>query len=71
MKKIYYNKIIRDGVAEMMRNKGKQFETKTLNSKDFEKALIAKIAEEAGGVVAAKDRTELIDELADLTAVME
>lgn len=70
MKKIYYHKLIRDAVAETMRL-GKQFETKTLNRRAFERALIAKIEEEAGGVVRARTRRELLDELADVLAVID
>ena len=70
-KKIYYNKVIRDKVAEKMKRNGVKFLAKTLSQKAFEKALIPKVAEEASGVVNAKNRTELIQELTDLLVVID
>lgn len=71
MKKIYYNKLIRDGVAEKMKKKGIVFETKKLNKSEFEKALLAKVVEEAGGIQNAKTRKELMHEICDVLAVIE
>ena len=71
MKKIYYNKVIRDRVADKMSRNGVRFLTKKLSQKAFEKALILKVAEEASGVVNAKNRQELVQELADLLVVID
>ncbi len=71
MKKIYYNKLIRDGVAESMKKKGVIFETKKLSKIQFEKALLAKVVEEAGGIQNAKTRKELMHEICDVLAVIE
>ena len=71
MKKIYYHKLIRDGVAESMKKKGIAFETKKLNKIQFEKALLAKVVEEAGGIQNAKTRKELMHEICDVLAVIE
>ena len=71
MKKIYYNKVIRDKVADKMKRNGVKFLAKKLSHKAFEKALIPKVAEEASGVVNAKNRTELIQELTDLLVVID
>ncbi len=71
MKKIYYNKLIRDRVAEKMKKKGIAFETQRLNKNEFEKALLAKVVEEAGGIQNAKTRKELMNEICDVLAVIE
>lgn len=71
MKKIYYRKLIRDGVAAKMRSNGTAFETRRLNKKEFEKCLLAKAEEEAGGVANARTRTELMDEICDVLAVID
>ena len=63
MKKIYYNKVIRDRVADKMSRNGVKFLVKKLSKKTFEKALVLKVAEEASGVVNAKNREELVQEL--------
>lgn len=71
MKKIYYHKLIRDGVAEKMKKKNIAFETQRLNKKEFEKALLAKVVEEAGGIQNAKTRKELMNEICDVLAVVD
>ncbi len=71
MKKIYYHKLIRDGVVEKMKKKGVAFEVKKLDKVRFGKALFAKIVEEAVGVQNAKTRKELMHEICDVIAVIE
>jgi predicted house-cleaning noncanonical NTP pyrophosphatase (MazG superfamily) len=71
MKKIYYHKLIRDKVPQKMEAAGATFEVKKLSQKEFEKALIAKLGEEAKEVASARTKQELIEELADVTAVMD
>ncbi len=71
MKKIYYHKLIRDGVVEKMKNNGVAFEGKKLDKVRFGKALFAKIVEEAVGVQNAKTRKELMHEICDVIAVVE
>jgi len=71
MKKIYYNKLIRDKIPEKIRTNGGEFKTVKLNRRQFEQELLKKAAEEAGGLIAAKTAEELAHELADLLAVIE
>lgn len=71
MKKVYYHKLIRDGIVKEMERRGKAFAVKKLSQKNFETALITKIEEEAGGVVKARNRQELMEELADVVAVID
>lgn len=73
MRKIYYHKLIRDKLPETIRGyaRGADCETRTLSPKEFEKELIKKVAEEAGGLAAAKGRAQLTDELADILAAID
>ena len=71
MKKIHYNKLIRDKVAAGMKKRGVAFVSRKLNRKEFERALIKKVEEEAGGLEKAGSREELIAEIADVLDVIE
>lgn len=71
MKKVYYHKLIRDGVAAKMQRLGVAFEIRKLNKKSYEKALLAKLEEEASGTINAKTKEALMDELADILVVIE
>jgi predicted house-cleaning noncanonical NTP pyrophosphatase (MazG superfamily) len=71
MKKVYYNKLIRDGIVAKMKKFGVAFEIEKLNKKQYEKALFAKLEEEAGGVLNAKTKKELMYELADILVVID
>jgi predicted house-cleaning noncanonical NTP pyrophosphatase (MazG superfamily) len=70
MEKVYYNKLIRDKIPEVMASKGKKFEVRALNNDEFERELIKKVGEEASGLEAANSKEELISELADVLAVI-
>jgi len=71
MKKIYYNKLIRDKIPEKIRTNGGEFKTVKLNRRQFEQELLKKAGEESGGLLSAKTNKELASELADLCAVIE
>jgi len=71
MKKIHYNKLIRDKIPEKIRKSGGDYKIEKLKTKKFEKELIKKVGEEADGLLAAKSKKELISELADVIDVIE
>ena len=71
MKKIYYNKLIRDKIPEKMSKSGAAFKIKRLTTKQYEKELFKKVFEESDGLVAAKTRDELTGEIADVLEVLE
>lgn len=54
-----------------MQKLGIAFEVKKLNKQEFEKALIVKIEEEAGGIIEAETREKFIEELTDLLSVID
>lgn len=71
MKKIYYNKLIRDKIPEKIRKNGGDYKIKKLKDKGFELELIKKVGEEASGLLTAKTKKELASELADVIDVIE
>jgi len=71
MKKLYFNRLIRDKILDKLISKGLKYKIKKLNKKEFLQELKAKIPEEAEGVVNAKNKKELIEELVDLRLVIE
>ena len=71
MKKVYYNKLIRDRIPEKIHSIGSECETYTLSKIEFEKELMKKVGEEASGLLNAKNKKEIIEELADVMAVVE
>lgn len=71
MKRVYYNKLIRDKLPEIIKSKGADAKYKILSKKQFEKYLILKVEEEASALPSAKTKKELINELADVMEVIE
>lgn len=71
MKKVYYNKLVRDKIPEVIKKNGGDFKIKRLDNGQFEKELIRKVGEEASGLLGAKDKQGLISELADVLDVIE
>lgn len=71
MKKIYYNKLIRDNIPEKIRRNGGDYKINKLGRKAFEIELLKKVGEEASGLVASKSKEELVSELADIVAMIE
>lgn len=71
MKKIHYNKLIRDKIPERIAAAGATGKYKILSKKTFIKKLIAKVEEEASGMQKAKSKKELISEIADVMDVLD
>jgi predicted house-cleaning noncanonical NTP pyrophosphatase (MazG superfamily) len=70
IKKIYYNKLVRDKIPEIIEKSGGTAKFKKLTAKQFEKELLKKVGEESGALPGVKSKKELIDELADVTVVI-
>jgi len=71
MKKVYYNKLIRDNIPDNIRKCGGESSTVKLKSAEYEKELIKKVGEEASGLLSARTKKELIGELADVLDVID
>lgn len=71
MEKIYYNKLCRDLVPEIVRSKGFECEVREMEDAEYERELIRKVFEEASGVSNHSGRESLLKELADLVITLE
>jgi len=71
MKKIYYNKLIRDRIPEVIKENGSDCEVRKLKAKEFDEKLLKKVDEEVSEFLGAKSRKEIVAELADVLDVLE
>ncbi len=66
MEKIYYNKLARDKIPDIIHGKGFECEVREMDHAEYRREIIRKIFEEASGVSNHVAHEELIHELADL-----
>jgi predicted house-cleaning noncanonical NTP pyrophosphatase (MazG superfamily) len=66
MEKIFYNKLCRDKVPEIIKAKGFECEIREVEHDEYKREIIRKIFEEASGVSNHTTRDHLLKELADL-----
>jgi predicted house-cleaning noncanonical NTP pyrophosphatase (MazG superfamily) len=71
MEKIYYNKLCRDKVPEIIRAKGFECEVREVDHDEYKREIVKKVLEEATGVFNHKDDDSLLKELADLVITIE
>ena len=71
MKKIVYNKLIRDKILEIIEKSNKTASYKVINdSEEVQKLLLQKLREEMDEVLGATSQEELFEELADVLEVV-
>lgn len=72
MKKVFYNKLVRDGIKDKIEGKGESCDVRELtDDNEYQQELLKKVAEEARGLSAVRSRTEFLDEYADLMVVLD
>jgi predicted house-cleaning noncanonical NTP pyrophosphatase (MazG superfamily) len=71
IKKVFYNKLVRDKIPQIIAKVGGTAEFRKLSPDEFRKELLLKVGEEASGLITAKTREDLIKELADIEAVTD
>lgn len=71
MQKIYYNKLCRDKVPDIIRAKGFDCEVREVDHDEYKREIIRKVFEEASGVSNHSGRSGLLKELADLLITIE
>lgn len=71
MKKVFYNKLIRDKIPEKIEKAGEAYEIKKLRRKEFEIELLKKVEEEASALPKCRTKKEIIAELADIMDVID
>jgi predicted house-cleaning noncanonical NTP pyrophosphatase (MazG superfamily) len=68
--KVYYNKLVRDNIPDVIRAKGSQCEVRTLEPAEYERELLKKVEEEATAFPGLTSKEDLTKELADLVDVL-
>lgn len=72
MKRVYYNKIIRDAVADKIRNKGEVCEVREIErEEEYVAELKKKIVEEARELSETSSREAFLSEYADLMVALD
>jgi len=71
MEKIYYNKLCRDKVPEIIHGKGFACEVRVVDHDEYKREIIRKVFEEASGVSNHVGREGLLKELADLIITID
>jgi predicted house-cleaning noncanonical NTP pyrophosphatase (MazG superfamily) len=68
--KIFYNKLIRDRIPEIISSGGKQAQVEVMSEAEYREALLEKLVEEAQEATQA-GKDDLITEIADLYEVID
>jgi predicted house-cleaning noncanonical NTP pyrophosphatase (MazG superfamily) len=69
--RIYYNKLVRDNIPDMIRAKRKGCEVMQITDmQEFQQELFKKIKEEAASLASVRTREEFLNEYADLMIVL-
>ena len=72
MEKIYYNKLCRDKIPEIIRGKGFDCEVREVTDDDeYKREIVRKIYEEASGVTNHEGREHMVTEIADLMITLD
>lgn len=72
MERVFYNKLIRDGIKEKIESKGESFEIRVIDDEqEFQQELLKKIKEESEALARASSREEFLSEYADLMVVLD
>jgi predicted house-cleaning noncanonical NTP pyrophosphatase (MazG superfamily) len=72
MKKVYYNKLVRDRIKDKIEGKGEACSVRAIEDVDeFTQELMKKITEEADALAHSRTREEFLSEYADLMVVLD
>ena len=71
IKKIFYNKLVRDKIPEVIKKAGGEAEFRVLSESEYKKELLLKVGEEASGLLKCKTKEDIQKELADVKAVID
>jgi len=70
MKKVYYRKLIRDNIPEIIKSKGGEYKIRKLQKREFEKELRKKLLEESKELSKASLK-DLVNELSDVLEMIK
>jgi len=70
--RVYYNKLVRDGIKDKIESKGETCDVRELaDGAEFQQELLKKIQEEASALSKVRSREDFLDEYADLMVVLD
>lgn len=71
MEKIYYNKLCRDKIPDIIHAKGFECEVREVDHEEYRREIARKVYEEASGVSNHSGKSSLLKELADLVITID
>ena len=72
MKKVFYNKLVRDGIQKKIESNNAACDIRVIEEEDeFQQELLKKIVEESHALSRAGTRKEFLEEYADLMVVLD
>lgn len=71
MEKIYYNKLCRDKIPQIIKDKGFDCHVRVVDHDEYKREIVRKIFEEASGVSNHADHEDLVAEIADLLITLD
>jgi predicted house-cleaning noncanonical NTP pyrophosphatase (MazG superfamily) len=72
MKKVFYNKLVRDNIKAKIEGKGESCEVRVItDDAEFEQELLKKVAEESRAIAHVRSREEFLEEYADLMVALD
>jgi predicted house-cleaning noncanonical NTP pyrophosphatase (MazG superfamily) len=71
MEKIYYNKLCRDKIPGIIREKGFDCEVRQTEHDEYKREIVRKVYEEASGITDRSSREHMIEEIADLVITLD
>ena len=71
MEKIYYNKLCRDKIPDIIHAKGFECEIREVDHDEYRREIARKVYEEASGVSNHNGKSSLLKELADLVITID
>lgn len=71
MEKIYYNKLCRDRIPQIIKEKGFDCHIRVVDHDEYKREIVRKVFEEASGVSNHSDHEDLVAEIADLMITLD
>lgn len=71
MEKVYYNKLVRDGIPDKIKGAGEECAVRKIeDAAEYQQELLKKVVEEASALSRTRSRQDFLDEYADLMVVL-